>query len=90
MVTSIDNGRCYNWKPALPGISDNNHTEKKTNGKTMEEINYFVEEINPECLKARATSWEQFRILHKRMTVQMWRDSVIYSIEFIKRKIINN
>lgn len=67
MVRSSENGKILRWKPIEALENDHNNTPH------MEE---FEEEISPELLKANSSSWQQFRILHRRMTMQMWRDSV--------------
>lgn len=67
MIRTSENGRCLRWKPY--GVHESENEEKSI-------IEQFEEEISPELLKASSTSWQQFRILHRRMTLQMWRDAV--------------
>lgn len=72
MISSVDNGRCLNWKP-YDAITENNYRNEKISEQIYDELE---EEINPKHLRARSSSWEQFCTLYKRRMVQMWRDSV--------------
>lgn len=67
MVEQIDNGKCICWTP--DGIAQ------------VDEIDDSVAEptwnIKDELLRAGgSTAWQQFWILYKRRTLQMFRDSV--------------
>lgn len=84
MVSLVDNGRCYNWMP----VDSIEHKNNLNNEKMLENMVEFEEEINPKCLKQRSSFWQQFCILYRRRTTQMWRDSVsflifAYCIDFI-------
>lgn len=72
MISLVDNGRCYNWMPTDSIEYKNN----RNNGKILESVEEFDEEINPKHLKSRSSFWKQFCVLYKRRTIQMWRDSV--------------
>lgn len=71
MITQVDNGRCYNWSPN--GIEykcewDQENDESKTQK--------LETEFDTKRVQARSSNWEQFCILYRRRTIQMWRDSV--------------
>lgn len=72
MVTSVANGKCNVWTPAVDSKAG-----KATVADPFPQTNVarFEQEIDPAEFKTKTTNWEQFRILHKRMTIQMWRDS---------------
>ncbi|XP_055683559.1 ATP-binding cassette subfamily G member 4 [Lutzomyia longipalpis] len=70
MVSSVGNGR-YTWTPSIGLAKDNEGSQEL---ESSAEIESFDIEINPKELKARASSWQQFCILFRRMTIQMWRD----------------
>lgn len=74
MISSVDNGRCLNWAP-YDAITENNYCNEKLTGDTLF-LDELEEDINPEHLRSRSSSWEQFWTLYKRRTIQMWRDSV--------------
>lgn len=67
MVSSVANGKC-SWRP---GYCDT----KEQMAEIASSLEQFEQEINPADFKTKTSNWEQFRILHKRMTIQMWRDS---------------
>lgn len=76
MVTSVSNGKCNVWTPAVDnklkaGESSDDHLPQPS----AEAVEAFEQEIDPAEYKTKTSNWEQFRILHKRMTIQMWRDS---------------
>lgn len=69
MVQLVDNGKCHSWTPQ---ISD----QVKGESHHFVEHDQLEQEIDPEYLRSRSSSWDQFRILYSRRTVQMYRDSV--------------
>lgn len=77
MISSVDNGRCLNWAP-YDAITENNYCNEKLTGDTLF-LDELEEDINPEHLRSRSSSWEQFWTLYKRRTIQMWRDSVSFA-----------
>lgn len=86
MISLVDNGRCFNWTP-YDAITENNYRIEKITGQLFDELE---EEINPMHLRARSSSWEQFRTLYKRRTVQMWRDSVGMEFPLKQRELKQN
>lgn len=73
MISLVDNGRCLGWTPYDENVAQKNITNEKYSEMITDE---FEEEIDPKHLRARSTYWQQFWILYKRRTIQMWRDSV--------------
>lgn len=83
MVAQIDNGKCHSWNPNMDSNEIDSQHEK--NEFEMEEL---VEEIDPRHLRARSSSWEQFKILYSRRIKQMCRDSVGGTL-FSKKLLFN-
>jgi ATP-binding cassette, subfamily G (WHITE), member 1 len=79
MVASVENGRVVNWRSDSTAEYE---ARKDANGnvapltKAKVPIEEFELEIDANQLMSRASGWEQFKILHHRMTLQMYRDSV--------------
>uniref|UniRef100_A0A1B0D4K4 Uncharacterized protein n=1 Tax=Phlebotomus papatasi TaxID=29031 RepID=A0A1B0D4K4_PHLPP len=73
MVSSVGNGR-YIWTPSIEEAKRNGNPESHELEASNAQMENFDVEINPKDLKARASSWHQFCILFRRMTIQMWRD----------------
>ncbi|XP_059614428.1 ATP-binding cassette subfamily G member 4 isoform X2 [Phlebotomus argentipes] len=69
MVSSVSNGR-YTWTPSIESAKSG---ENSSGSQELAQMEAFDVEIDPKDLK-RASSWHQFCILLKRMTIQMWRD----------------
>lgn len=69
MVQLVDNGKCHSWTP---------DSIEQVKGESRHSVldEQLEEEIDPEYLRSRSSSWEQFRILYSRRTIQMYRDSV--------------
>jgi ATP-binding cassette, subfamily G (WHITE), member 1 len=87
MVQCIDNGRVINWTSHTPteivAMEDANGNIASLNmTKVQAPKEEFELEIDPKQLMSRATGWQQFKILHHRMTLQMYRDSVSQTISF--------
>lgn len=75
MVTSVANGKCDSWTPALDSKMIGENRNEITETPPRSNMEQFEEEFDPAEFKTQTSNWEQFRILHKRMTIQMWRDS---------------
>jgi hypothetical protein len=75
LVQLIDNGRVLSWKPP---VDDNNKYLKIYNTDTSQNSNFlqFEEEINPNNLKFKCSAMEQFSILFKRSSKQIYRNKV--------------
>lgn len=80
MVELIDNGRVLKWEP-----SDNEHDryEKLYNYEHDEELTKFEEEINPNNLKFKCSNFEQFLILFRRASKQIYRNKVTFQRNFL-------
>lgn len=88
MVEHVDNGRVRSWKP-----SDDIHDryEKLYNFNDYQDFSQFDEEINPNNLKFKCSSWEQFTILFRRISKQIYRNKVCLTILISKScSIIDN
>lgn len=84
MVQLVDNGKCHSWTPQISeqGKAESYHSVLNEQ---------LEEEIDPEYLRSRSSSWEQFRILYSRRTIQMCRDSVQwFEMLAMRAKIILN
>jgi hypothetical protein len=77
MVETIDNGRIIDWKPPTR-ICD--RYEKPYNGDRKQsaesELSHFEEEINPNNLKYKCSSWQQFGVLFRRASKQIYNNKV--------------
>lgn len=77
MISLVDNGRCGSWSPnALNGEQSGSEKSLSSGASAETAMTTFDEEINPKQFRARSSNWQQFCILYKRRTTQMWRDSV--------------
>lgn len=75
MVETIDNGRVLNWKPS----TDKHGANPKIYGDMSDiddEFCQFEEEINPNNLKYKCSVFEQFTILFRRASKQIYRNKV--------------
>lgn len=81
MISQVDNGRCINW---IPNASDDKYDLEREN-VVEKQIHEFEAEIDPKQYMTSTSSWEQFCILYKRRTLQMWRDSVSFLMIICKR-----
>ena len=75
----IDNGRVITWQPS-EGLKDRyikmyNFNNKKT--EEYQDFSQFEEEINPYNLKFKCSSWQQFLILFRRSSQQIYRNKVV-------------
>lgn len=73
MIALVDNGRLIQWTPNSDNniVPDNQLIESHAPDELYED-----EEIDPRLLEPSSTAWDQFCVLFKRRTKQMWRDSV--------------
>lgn len=77
MISLVDNGRCCQWSPDDASEEKIGSEKSMSSGESVETmITSFEEDIDPKHLRPRSSSWQQFCILYKRRTTQMWRDSV--------------
>lgn len=79
MVKAVENGKCHRWTPllAIQNVLDG------TDEGEDQEIQEYVEDIDPEQLKCRSSSLDQFKVLFNRRWKQMWRDSVLTNIKIL-------
>ena len=69
MVEVIDNGRVSSWEPLTT------ETESYIKASTdRNELSQFEEEINPDNLKFKCSAFEQFQILFRRASKQIYRN----------------
>ena len=88
MVEYIDNGRVVSWKP-----SDDTHDRyiKLYNFNNYQEFpQQFEEELNPANLKFQCNGWEQFTILFRRVSKQIYRNTVNIDQQKMKKFIIQS
>jgi hypothetical protein len=69
MIEAMDNGRVTSWEPANKYLS--NYIKPDEKSFTM-----FEEEINPKNLTFRTSAFEQFLILFRRSSKQIYRNKV--------------
>lgn len=78
MVELIDNGRVVDWKPSR-AIQDkyetNNYHDRKLSCENPQ-LPQFEEEINPNNLKFKCSSWQQFCVLFRRASKQIYNNKV--------------
>lgn len=70
MVESVDNGRVSSWEPTDREQNDFIRADHEKSFST------FEEEINPENLKFQCSAFEQFLILFRRSSKQIYRNRV--------------
>lgn len=91
MVELIDNGRIIDWKPSVKILdryekiyshqvsTSSNTSSNKANRKCSSEnteCSQFEEEINPNNLKFKCSSWQQFVVLFRRASKQIYNNKV--------------
>lgn len=86
MVEMIDNGRVTSWRP-----SDSTHDRYKKlyNFIEYQEFPQFEEEINPSNLQFKCSGWEQFAILFRRLSKQMYRNRVKSHVNVVRTVLKN-
>lgn len=82
MISSIDNGRVIHWTP--PGSSLNKYELADTMNNNLPEdtINQFAqfeEEIDSRHLKSKCSNWQQFCVLFRRASRQIYRNTVRFN-----------
>lgn len=77
MVAAVANGKCSRWTPDFDYETLTNDSQDQI--KSMER---FEEEINPKLLKSKCPWLLQFRLLLRRMLIQMWRDKSYIKLKF--------
>jgi hypothetical protein len=82
MIETIDNGRVSSWEPA------NNDCYIKVNREKS--FSMFEEEINPNNLKFKCSAFEQFMILFRRSSKQIYRNRVSCSAKVFNLILIEN
>jgi hypothetical protein len=75
MVELIDNGRVIAYKPPSNIIADY-ASDNKSSSKISEERVEMEEEIDPNNLQFRCSSWQQFKVLFRRASKQIYNDKV--------------
>jgi hypothetical protein len=78
MVDLIDNGRVIDWKPTN-AIQDKYEIHYDYNRNHFNEVTHlpqFEEEINPNNLKFKCSSFEQFLVIFRRTSKKIYNDMV--------------
>lgn len=75
MTEFIDNGRVISWKPSAD-IQDRYTSKYNYSKNTQEDFSQFEEEINPSNLKMKCSSFQQFLVLFRRASKQIYRNRV--------------
>jgi hypothetical protein len=95
MVSIVDNGRINKWTPSLSDLEASALRRKekfdKDNSKSIEDgknVEPFMEEINKNHLKSKCTSFQQFCILFRRMSKQIYRNKVGNIFFFFENLVI--
>lgn len=83
MVSIVDNGRIHKWTPSLSDLDASivrrkDRVESLTTNCAGKIIESFVEEITPDYLRSKCTSFQQFCILFRRMSKQIYRNKVSF------------
>jgi hypothetical protein len=79
MVELIDNGRVIAYKPSsnfIDKYNDEYASDGKTSSKISEERVEMEEEIDPNNLQFQCSSWEQFTVLFRRASKQIYNNKV--------------
>lgn len=78
MVELIDNGRVIDWKPynAIQDKYENHYDHNRNQCNDTPHLAQFEEEINPNNLKFKCSSFEQFWVLFRRTSKQIYNDKV--------------
>lgn len=80
MVELIDNGRIINYKPSSKIIEKihDNAMDRYGNQFNVEnvELKQMEEEINPKNLKFKCSGWQQFCVLFRRASKQIYYNKV--------------
>lgn len=79
MVELIDNGRVIAYKPPsnlIDKFDEYASIDGKSSSKISEERVEMEEEIDPSNLKFQCSSWQQFTILFRRASKQIYNDKV--------------
>lgn len=87
MVAAIENGKVTRWTPPQEldqGKATSSNKSDTTSGASsyVEEVEQFVQELNPKLLKAKSSWWMQYKLLLVRMLMQMWRDKSYMKLKF--------
>lgn len=95
MVSIVDNGKIYKWTPSLSDL-DASITRRKdragnfSNNRMVKSVESFVEEITPKYLKSKCSSFQQFCILFRRMSKQIYRNKVMISVNNFEYRPTHN
>ncbi|CAO1322623.1 unnamed protein product [Diamesa serratosioi] len=84
MISSVDNGRVLKW---TPGIDLNRYELADTINNnlpedTINQFSQFEEEIDSRHLKSKCSNWQQFCVLFRRSSRQIYRNTNYLLIKF--------
>lgn len=80
LVNNVKNDYCYNWRIQI--MEDRNlPTTSNTLSSNIDITDDFNHDISLNYLKAKTTSWQQFEILYRRRTFQIFRNTVTIKSE---------
>lgn len=79
MITSVDNGRIIRWTPSGSHSNKYELADTMNNNLPEDTINQFTqyeEEIDSRHLKSKCSNWQQFCVLFRRNSRQIYRNTV--------------
>lgn len=84
MISSVDNGRVLKWTPSTNNLNkyELDKYDSMNNNLPDDTINQFAqfeEEIDSTHLKSKCSNWQQFCVLFRRASRQIYRNTVRYS-----------
>ena len=81
MISSVDNGRVIKWTPSASNLNKYELADTMNNNLPEDTINQFAqfeEEIDSRHLKSKCSNWQQFCVLFRRTSRQIYRNTVRY------------
>jgi len=78
MIEFIDNGRVIDWKPsnAILDKYEKHYDYNRNQCHEATHVSQFEEEIDPNNLKFKCSSFEQFLVIFRRTSKQIYNDRV--------------
>ena len=90
MVEFMDNGHVVDWKPssAILDRYEKHYDYNRNQCFEVAHVQQFEEEINPNNLKFKCSSWEQFQVIFRRTSKQIYNDWVCQIKNYAKLQLI--